>query len=119
MFKDSDLIKKYINKQKDAKDRGIEFDLPFLSFRNIYRAKRCRYTGVELTLNDGDSKRKWTDLSVERIDSSKGYVRGNCVAICYAANQFKSKLEDPGYSFSLDVAYKILKKSRKLMGKKL
>ncbi|UVY48073.1 MAG: hypothetical protein [Bacteriophage sp.] len=39
-----------------------------------------------------DSGRVPTNLSVDRIDSSLGYIKGNIQLVCMAVNQMKSVL---------------------------
>ena len=39
-----------------------------------------------------DSGRVPTNLSVDRIDSSLGYIKGNIQLVCMAVNQMKSDL---------------------------
>lgn len=64
---------------------------------NMLRAKKCHYSGIELTpgARPGEQQ-KFTDFSIDRIDSSKGYIPGNVVACCRAVNEMKSYLESRG-----------------------
>lgn len=102
---DLQLAQKYLNKAQSAKDRGIEFDLPFQSFKNIIRAKKCKYTGIPLTKET---------LTIERVNSKLGYIKGNCVAVSLAANQFKSLFENAAAkTVTVAQAEKILKILRK------
>lgn len=88
------VAKKYAQKANNARQRGIEFALSYTSIRNLLRAKRCYYTGIELTTPEkGNAIRRPTDLTIERIDSNKGYVKGNVVAACHAANSLKNTFE--------------------------
>jgi len=89
------LAKRYLSKAANAKARGIPFDLPMLSYVNLMKAKRCKYTGLLLTSPRIGKALRGTDRTVERLDSNRGYVKGNVVAICHAANQFKSTWENP------------------------
>ena len=87
------VAEKYINKLNNARKRGIEFDISIMSIRNILSAKRCYYTGVELTRPIYGMDLRPTDITIDRVDANKGYVRGNVVACCYEANQFKAMIE--------------------------
>lgn len=85
---------KYIKKQENAMSRGIEFNLTFNQLKKVMLTKRCYYTGVILEL-EGDHK-----LTIERLDSSKGYVVGNVVACSKIANDIKNKLIDDGLNIN-------------------
>lgn len=100
---------KFRNKVDNARERGLEFNLSFAEFRRIMASKRCAYTGVELTFKENGPAAKWkdSDLSIERIDNEKGYVSGNCVAVCHAANVLKSVFENPNAFLKVDHAVKM------------
>lgn len=87
------VARKYVGKEQNARQRGIEFSLTITSVKNILKAKRCYYTGVELTHPRQNKEMRGTDVTIERVDSSKGYVKGNVVAVCHAANQAKAYFE--------------------------
>lgn len=95
------VANKYKGKVANAKQRGVEFTLTLAQFRNILIRKRCAYTGRLMTLHlEGNPKN--SDLTVERIDSEKGYVHGNVIAVCSAANSVKGVLEDPNTYLSVE-----------------
>ena len=81
---DYDIAKCFCNKVKSSQDRGIDFELTLLGFSNLMKAKTCYYTGLPLEA---------TTRSVDRVDDSKGYIKGNVVACHTAINQMKSILE--------------------------
>ena len=81
---DLQVAKKLISMHKTAAERGIKFDLPFLSLKNLLRAKRCYYTGELFT--------KANPVTVDRVDSSLGYVKGNVVACTHDFNSRKGGL---------------------------
>jgi len=89
MQPDITLAEKYLRKVEDAKNRGIEFNLSLTSYKNIQRAKRCYFTGITLT----DVPNLANTRTIDRIDPTKGYEKGNVVACSFAANYFKSKIE--------------------------
>ena len=103
---DYDIAHKYISKADLAKQNGIEFELSFQSFKNMMNAKRCQYTG--LLFDDQGSRDSAFKRTVDRIDSRKGYVKGNVVVICNAANNFKSLFENPQYSITPKMARNII-----------
>ncbi len=89
---DIEIARKYINKTRNAETKGHEFTLSFVEFKRVVTAKRCYYTGIELT--PGKEKENLaTDITIDRVDNSLGYIKGNVVACCHAYNQFKGVLE--------------------------
>lgn len=97
---DISIARRYMSKADNARTRGIEFGLSFTAFKNLMRAKKCYYTGVELTQPISKNGMKSTDRTIDRIDSTKGYVSGNVVACCHAANQMKAMWEgNPSMGF--------------------
>lgn len=84
-------------KAENAKKRGIEFDLSFQSMKNLMGAEHCFYTGIKLTKSTGkEAELRLSDATIDRIDGSKGYIKGNVVACCHAANQMKNQFESLG-----------------------
>ena len=84
-------------KAENAKKRGIDFGLTHTGMKNLLNAKRCFYTGIVLTKSTGkEDELKLSDFTIDRIDGSKGYVKGNVVACCHAANQMKNQFESLG-----------------------
>lgn len=88
MMTDYELALKFIAKAKSSSDRNIPFTLSFFEYKRLLKAKRCYYTGVELTFE----KNQPNTFTIDRIDASKGYVKGNCVACSNAINQKKRDL---------------------------
>lgn len=107
---DLQLAKKFVAKAASSHARGIGFDLSFTSYKNLMRAKRCFYTGVELTNAEGSVDQR----TIDRIDNTKGYTKGNVVACCFGYNQIKSVMEKDGLIHS-----PIFKKALSKMFKKL
>lgn len=89
------VARKFAGKAQNAKDRGLEFTITFQSMKNMLKAKKCYYTGLPMTRQIGANQRG-SDVTIDRVDSSKGYIPGNVVACSYAANQLKSQVESAG-----------------------
>jgi len=70
---DTATATKYLALKRSAKDRGLDFNLSLQSVKNILQAKRCAYTGEPFGVGH--------KLSFERVDNTKGYVKGNVVAV--------------------------------------
>lgn len=106
------VARKMEGKANNARQRGIEFNLSFTAMRNLLMAKKCYYTGIPLTRPKAGCDLKASDLTIDRIDNTKGYVHGNVVACCHAANNMKAMAEGGGIA-GLKAAEKIFSKSIK------
>lgn len=92
------IAKKFINKAKNAEEKGQEFTLTLREFRRLMLLKRCHYTGVKLQ----DGNPLFVDgRTIDRIDSSKGYIKGNVVICSSYFNQLKGVFEDANSSITL------------------
>lgn len=83
---DKKVAYKYIQLERSARKRGKEFDLSLVDVRNLLRRKMCYYTNVAFETT-GPNQR-----TIDRLDSSKGYVKGNVVACTFLVNQAKNQL---------------------------
>lgn len=66
--------------------RGIEFDLTQAWAKERYTGF-CEITGIPFEMGEGGIKPR--SPSLDRIDSSKGYVKGNCRFILHCINFMK------------------------------
>lgn len=100
-------------KADNARERGIEFNMTFQAMKNILSAKKCHYTGLPLTkARHASFPIRGSDLTIDRIDCSKGYVKGNVVACSHAANQLKAQVEKAGVA-GLKMGVKVFQKTIK------
>ncbi len=111
-FSDLKLARNYIGKADNARSRGIEFSLSFTAYKNLMRAKKCQVTGTILTDPRPQKDLLATDRTIDRIDSKKGYVSGNVMAVCHAVNGFKSFFENGNHNkiITPEIGMKILGK---------
>lgn len=72
--------------KKRAREAGIEFSL---KPEDIFVPDKCPVLGVELKYDKGINDCK---PSLDRIDSSKGYVPGNVRVISWKVNYLKGEL---------------------------
>ena len=72
--------------KESAKERGREFNL---EIEDIIIPKKCPYLDVDL-LFDFSKSNSQNYFSIDRIDSSKGYVKGNIQIISRLANTMKN-----------------------------
>ncbi len=64
----------------------------------LYEAQggKCVVSGVELTF-DYTERRQWTNISIDRIDPSKGYEQGNVRLVCLAVNIMRNDMPDDDF----------------------
>jgi hypothetical protein len=71
--------------KNNAKKQNIEFAL---KVEDIVIPKTCMYLGIELTNISGEG-RVQSNASIDRIDSTKGYIKDNIQVISDLANKMK------------------------------
>lgn len=78
-----------------AKKLNIEFNLTLDYIKDLWNKQngRCALSNIEMTflLKEG---RVPTNVSIDRIDRTKGYIEGNVQLVCMACNQIKSDLSE-------------------------
>jgi len=88
-----DPLRKSLNRvynriTKNKKWHNTDITLEFLWDLYIQQGGRCYYTGLDLEL----IKDNEYTISVDRIDSSKSYMKNNIVLTCRYVNFFKNNL---------------------------
>ena len=69
-----------------AKGKGIPFDI---TVEDVVIPTHCPYLGIPLT-NEPDKSRPHSNPSLDRIVSSRGYVKGNVQVLSNLANRMKA-----------------------------
>jgi hypothetical protein len=82
---DLTIAKKMLQLKQSADSRGIEFNLSFKVVKRLLSTKKCYYTGK--LFSTGTSAR-----SIDRVETTKGYVNGNVVACTVEINSKKANL---------------------------
>lgn len=80
-----------------AKARARKYNMDFdLTLDDFILPAKCPLLDIELQVNKGRNSVKHNSFSLDRIDSSKGYIKGNVWVISMLANSIKSNatLED-------------------------
>ena len=86
---ESDRIKGYIirNSKFMAKRRGIYFNLTYHDFEI---PKYCPILGIKLKYLSESDGNSFDHATLDRIDNSKGYIKGNVIVISRLANAMKN-----------------------------
>ena len=80
-----------------SRETKKDFSITLQDLKNQWEKQngRCIYTNVELSLPLYNTKPPLTEqASLDRIDSSKGYIPGNIQFVCSCINFLKNKLSD-------------------------
>ena len=83
---------------RNIKSRNKEIDITIEDLKDVWEKQngKCSYLGIELTLNSYGKIKKdpITSASIDRIDSSKGYVNGNIQWISRSVNLMKNDMSE-------------------------
>jgi hypothetical protein len=86
---DRSLHYHYMMTRKGARKRGIHWDLTEQDFLKLWKDQEglCNFTKLPMSLTHGTAKQhNLNKMSVDRIDNSIGYVKGNVQLISWQAN---------------------------------
>ncbi len=108
------VAKKYLMLMKSATDRNLDFNLSIEDLSQMLRKQQCYFTGEPLVrfvhckekVNAGEAELPSNYLTVDRLDSEKGYVSGNVVICSNEINQLKDRM--PAEEFSKAIAMRKL-----------
>lgn len=97
--------------KNSAKLRGIEFNIELKYVWDLFmkQNKRCKYTGIEIffSRNNLEHRMGESTASLDRIDSSKGYVKGNVHWVHKRINIMKGNMSHQEFlDFCEAVTYK-------------
>lgn len=88
-------IKGIINKTKSrAKEKSLEYNLNEVYLLDKFKEQdgKCALTNITMTYFLGGKGKIHTNISADRIDSSKGYIKGNIQLVCHIINIMKTDL---------------------------
>lgn len=87
--------------QRNARLRGIDFEVTIEDIYELFQSQggRCSYTSWPLVFADYSAGRRGT-ASVDRIDSSFGYIKNNIQLVHKNINFMKGSMREPEF-FSL------------------
>lgn len=83
------------NAKKLAKAKGLEFDLDIEYLQLLHKEQygKCAISQVDLVLKFAKDKRRINQVSIDRIDNSIGYIKGNVQLVCLGVNYLRNTFE--------------------------
>lgn len=73
-----------------AKQRAVKHGIEFnIEFDDVVIPETCPVLGIKLNVNSGRSGAYYNSPSLDRIDNSRGYTKGNIQVISQRANAMK------------------------------
>lgn len=93
----------YSSYKRNAQKRNLEFSIPIENFIEV-TSDSCYYCGAEPstirrpTHYDNREQERWYIYNgIDRLDNSKGYVKGNCVPCCSTCNFAKRTMSKEAF----------------------
>jgi hypothetical protein len=92
-----DFLFSNIKRRVREKNHELDFDKKYLIDLYFKQEGKCYYTGESMNLGNHDKIKNlynlnFHNISVDRIDSTKGYTKGNTVLCCWGINNMKQQL---------------------------
>jgi len=94
----------FANYKRSAKYRKLEFEIDFEKFVAICEMP-CSYCGDKPDKLTIGKNGQWIHGGVDRIDSSKGYIDGNCTPACEICNLMKFDIPVDTFYEKIDKIY--------------
>lgn len=97
-----ELSSKYFSSLKfGAKQRNLEFNITKQELWDLFikQDRKCALTGLDLNLNDRRCSKLLKTASLDRIDSSKGYIKNNIQWIHKDINRMKQHYSEKDFIY--------------------
>lgn len=82
----------YNRLKASANKRNIPFELTLVDLNELSFPITCPILGIPLKFNRG--KQEDNSYSIDRIDSTKGYVADNIIVVSWRANRLKNNASE-------------------------
>ena len=86
----------------NVRKKKFEFNLDLEYLKNLWESQKgkCPYSNIEMLLSNTAYGKQFKPISasLDRIDSNKGYVKGNVEFVCLAMNYAKNKFSREEFS---------------------
>lgn len=94
------LTERYAALKDRAKKNGLIVDFEKTYLKELWEKQNytCALSGIKMTTLFFKGRVN-TNMSVDRIDNSKGYIKGNIQLVCMAINQMKNDLSQEALLF--------------------
>lgn len=86
--------KSRLNHSKSKSYRGITLDIDYKFLCELYNRQngKCAISGLPMTYNVGAGRNHY-NISIDRIDSTKGYTKDNVQLVCVQVNMMKAEMQ--------------------------
>lgn len=96
-----------IKKDKRRLDKGYDLEYEFIIDLYNKQNGKCALTGIPMTTYKGKGL-YFSNVSIDRIDPSKGYFQNNVQLVCFWANQSKGTLSMDEFKKMILTTYKYM-----------
>lgn len=87
--------------KRSSRNKNLKFDLDLKYLKDLWDGQngKCFYTGIEMFLAKTIDYKEFkpNSASLDRIDSSKGYVKGNVKFVCLSINYAKNSFDETDF----------------------
>jgi predicted HicB family RNase H-like nuclease len=80
--------------KQNAKKRNLDHNIDLEYIKELFNTQQslCYYTNKEMFIDTRTKKNNEDSVSLDRVDSSKGYIKGNVVLCRWVVNRIKNDL---------------------------
>lgn len=78
-----------------AAQKNIPFDLTIEDLLSMWNAQneKCAISGIKMECKSESRSTNYNVVSIDRIDSTKGYTKNNVWLVCWAINSMKNNMD--------------------------
>ena len=98
----------FYNLKTRSNKKGLEVDVTPEYIKDLLKDSKyfCRVSGLKMNLESHPRKKANPfKASLDRIDSTKGYIKGNVQWVCWSVNQMKSDKTEEEFKFWVTTLY--------------